>query len=122
PGSAQHIVSAQSIALKGVVAARTKALSPVAQLFQRMLNPKQYSEEEEHKESIYDDGQPRIKQRDLPRYVVAARPRRNNHALAVEALDQGGIVWGVGPEAAAVGKGAVNLWSLDQHVAHTTLI
>ena len=64
-----------------------------------------------------DERQPRHQQRHEPRHAVALRPRGDRHALAVEALDQRRIVRRIGLEAAAVGEGAVDVRTLDQHVA-----
>ena len=69
-----------------------------------------------------DERQPRDQERHEPRHVVLLRPRGDRHALAVEPLDQAGIVRRVGLEAAAVGEGAVNFRSLDHHVAHAALV
>src|SRR2546430_5477622 len=69
-----------------------------------------------------DEGQPRHQQRDEPGHVVLLWARGDRHALAVEPLDQAGIVRRVGLEAAAVGEGAVNFGALDQNVAYATLI
>ena len=69
-----------------------------------------------------DERQPRDQERHEPRHVVLLRARGDRHALAVEPLDQAGIVRRIGLEAAAVGEGAVDFRSLDQNVAHAALI
>jgi hypothetical protein len=69
-----------------------------------------------------DEGKPGDQKRHEPRHVVLLRTGGDRHALAIEPLDQAGIVRRVGLEAAAVGEGAVNFRPLDQNVAHATLI
>ena len=69
-----------------------------------------------------DERQPRDQQRHEPRHVVLLRPRGDRDALAVQPLDQAGIVRRVGLEAAAVREGAVDLGALDQNVAHAALV
>jgi hypothetical protein len=69
-----------------------------------------------------DKGEPRNQQRHEPRDVVALRTRRDLHALAVEPLHQGRIVRRVGVEGAAIRIVAVDLGSLDGHVADTAVI
>ena len=69
-----------------------------------------------------DERQPRDQQRHEPRHVLGLRPRRDRDALAVEPLDQRRIVRRIGLEGAAVGEGAVDFGTLDQHVAHAALV
>ena len=66
--------------------------------------------------------QPRDQQRHEPGHVVGLRTRRDRDALVVEALHQGRVARRIGLEGAAVGEGAVDFRSLDEDVAHATLI
>ncbi len=69
-----------------------------------------------------DERQPRDQERHEPGHVVLLRAGGDRHALAVEALDQAGVIRRIGLEAAPVGEGAVDFRSLDQNVAHAALI
>ncbi len=72
-----------------------------------------------------DEGQPRDQQRHEPGDVVRLRTRRDGYALAVEPLDQAGIIGRIGvegPSAARLREGAVDLRTLDDDIAHIALV
>ncbi len=66
--------------------------------------------------------QPRNQQRNEPGYIVRQRTRGDLHAFIVEALHQIRVAGRIGLKAAPVGVGAVDLRTLDEHVAHAPLI
>ena len=69
-----------------------------------------------------DERQPGDQQRHEPGHVLGLRPRRDRDALVVEALHQGRVARRIGLEGAAVGEGAMDFRTLDQHVAHAALV